>query len=237
MSDYWNSYYASSHVARQGFVARAGLKVITPPTDEPLTLAEAARHLRIEEVGGSPTEYVDQAWLLAAIPVARELCESLSGLTIARTTLEIGLSAFPCHWGWGWSKHGISLLTGPVLGILSVSYDDGSGTIQTVDDYVLDDYIRPPELYPAYNASWPTVIGSPNSVKIRFNAGYTTEGESPNDMPLPSALRHAMLLMLGHLYENREGVAAGGVGGTLLHEIPLGITSLLEHHRLRLGMA
>lgn len=230
---YWYSYYAVYRGNYQSQLDRVGIKVIQEPTHEQLSLADVAAHLRLDATG-SPPAYAEEAWLEAIIPVAREVCETLSGLTLAPKGLEIGLRAFPCHWGWGWSRHGIPLVTAPVLGIGTVSYDDGSGTPVVMDTsgYVLDDFIRPAVLYPAYNTSWPTAIDNPNAVRIAFNAGYTTPDDSPNDQPLPKSIRHAMLLVIGHLFENREQTTA-----IKLEEIPLGIASLLSGFRVRLGMA
>lgn len=231
---YWSSFYAVYGQRYREYLGRAGMKVIEDATTEQLSVADVAGHLRLDAVG-SPPAYTEEAWLEAVIPAAREVCETLSGLTLAPKALAIGLSAFPCHWGWGWSRHGISLLTAPVLGLGTVSYDDGSGTPVVLDasEYVLDDFIRPAMLYPAYNTSWPSgAIQNPNSVQIAFNAGYTTPDDSPNDQPIPKSIRHAMLLVIGHLYENREQTSA-----IKMEEIPVGISTMLAGYRVRLGMA
>lgn len=52
------------------------------------------------------------------------------------------------------------------------------------------------------------------------------------DYPLvaPRAVDQAILLLLGHLYRNREAVTTG------LSELPLGAFNLLYPHRVRMGV-
>lgn len=100
-------------------------------------------------------------------------------------------------------------------------------------DYEVDGYRTPNALVLAYGAAWPTSVRTAqNSVKVRYVVGYSPPGSSPT-YPLPALARSAILLMLGHLYENREAATAGGVG-----EVPLGVHALLDFlPRERLGMA
>jgi uncharacterized phiE125 gp8 family phage protein len=60
------------------------------------------------------------------------------------------------------------------------------------------------------------------TVTVRFVAGY---GANPGDVPEP--LRQAMLLLIGHYYENREAVAAG-----TLTELPFAVASLVFPFRV-----
>lgn len=210
---------------------RVGIKIVSRPTVEPISLEDAANHLRLDRYG-SPEEFADQDWLTMMIPAARELCESLSGLALAPTTYAMSLGMYPC--GWGQYQQGINLRLAPVLGISSVTYVDENGDSQTLDPtaYTLDTYASPARLYPAIDTSWPSTSVVPNAVIVQFIAGFSTPGESPQDYPLPAQLRAAMLLTLGHLYENREASSAID-----MKTIPLGVTSLLEGYRIRDSMA
>lgn len=210
---------------------RVGIRIVTPATEEPISLADAANHLRLDRYG-SPEEFADQDWLTMMIPAARELCESLSGLALASQTYGLSLGRFPV--GWGQYQQGIDLKLSPVLGVESVTYIDETGVSQTLaaSAYSLDVYARPGRLYPAIDTSWPATAAVPNAVVIRFVAGFSAPGASPQDAPLPAQLRSAMLLTLGHLYENREASSVLD-----LKSIPLGVTSLLEGYRVRDSMA
>lgn len=226
-----NPYYYSCWQYRWDQYAAAGIKVIAEPLVEPVTVDDAAMHLRIDGYG-SPLEYPEQGWIEATIVAAREVVEGLSGLTLAQQTLELGISNFPFGW---YSAAKISLRTSPVQWIQSIVYTDSDGIDQTVDpaNYTLENYGRPASAYPAVNQAWPTVsVFVPNSVRVRFVAGYTLTGASPDDVPLPKSLRHAILLMIGHLYENRENSTALN-----LVEIPMGVEYLIERYKIRTGMA
>lgn len=213
-------------------LSRWGLKVIAPATEEPITLAEAAAHLRVDAYG-SPATYEDASLISANITAARFLCEGLSGLALAPATYELALGRFPTTWDPE-LQLGISLRMAPVLGIASVTYVDGDGATQTIDaaNYTLDNYSLPARLYPAYGYTWPTARYVPNAVKVQFLAGYSIPTASPQDAPLPGNLRAAMLLALGHLYENRSNVET-----VKFEEVPMGVQALLEPHRIRTSMA
>ena len=212
---------------------RAGLRVVEPATAEPVSLDEAASHLRIDAYG-SPPEYPDQTMIEAMIVAAREYVEHESGLALAPQTMELGARSFAglCQWS---GDNGILLRVAPVLGIASVIYTASDGTATTMDpaDYTLDDFAQVPAIYPAYgSAGWPSARDEPNAVRIRFYAGYSGAAGSPTVAVIPQSLRFAILLMLGHLYENREQTAAVNMA-----EIPLGITSLIQRYRIRNGFA
>lgn len=213
---------------------RAGVRVVVPATAEPVTLAQAAEHLRIDAYG-SPATYPEEMLIEALITAAREYVEHASGLTLAPQTIEITGRSFSglCRYE---GDDAIELRTAPVRGIDSVTYVDTAGATQTLssDSYLLDDTSDLPTLHLAYGASgWPSARDQAAAVRIRFTAGYDAEGGSPTVAVLPMALRAAILLMVGHLYENREQTAAGQE----VREIPLGITALIERWKLRIALA
>lgn len=209
-------------------------KTISVSTVEQITVAEAAAHLRID-AEGSPLEYPENDQLEAFISAARDLCEGLSGLAIVPQVLEVALDQFPCGYSnWGWAS-GISLPVSPVRGIVSVTYPDGAGGRTTADPsaYVLNNYEMPSIIYPASDTTWPTLgTPSPTAVRVQFSAGYDLPGGSPPDFQLPAAIKNAMLLAIGHLYENREASAFQEPV-----EIPMGVPALLERYRIRTSMA
>jgi len=202
-------------------------KIIAPPETEPLTIEECRAHLEVQpyvvDTDGVGTHPHDDM-IMAMQGSAREFCELFTGLAIGQQTLEIALDAFP--------SAEIELPRPPVVAIVSVKYYDADEILQTLADnlYVLDNYQLPGWLLPSIGTTWPATLGAANAVKVRYLAGYgvTSDGGEP----LPYAIRAAMLLMLGHLYANRESVAAGTIV-----EVPLGVEALLRPLRIRLGMA
>ncbi len=70
-------------------------------------------------------------------------------------------------------------------------------------------------------------------MKVRYRSGYQSEEDPDSDAPpLPRSLRAAILLVLGHLYENREDSVEKA-----LASIPNGAEALMRPLRVRLGMA
>lgn len=236
--------------------ARWGIKIIEYPTVEPITLAEAKLHLRIDDDAGSPSAHPDDPLITGLISAAREWCELYSGLSLALQTIELGGRAFHAASAYRYNTSGvigssstaysyyafyIELPMSPVHSIIAVTYTDDAGSEQTVDpaQYVLDDYVRPPRLYAAAGTTWPTAkADSPNVCRIRYLAGYDNSNSSPNPNPLPQSTVAAIKLMLTHLYENRSEVEQGSASATLSRQLPLGAQSLLDiNHRIRLGFA
>jgi hypothetical protein len=60
-----------------------------------------------------------------------------------------------------------------------------------------------------------------NALQLNFTCGYT------NAAAVPSPIKQAMYLIIGHLYENRQDV----VTGTQVHQIPDSSKYLLEPYR------
>lgn len=216
-----------------------GLRVITDVADEPITLADARdQHLRV------PSTTDDNAWITATIPVARQYCESYLGRSLATRTLELSSHKFPTITVHSYVGPYIELPFGPVQSVTSVTYispDPDSNGDYATESFTdssgllceLDQYVTPNRLVLKYGESWPAARNSVNSVKIRYVTGYLTAADSTGNDVLPKAARHAMLLMLGHLFENREATTAGG-----LVELPLGVRTLLDSvpHHENLGM-
>lgn len=162
-----------------------GLKIVTPPATEPISVAEAKVHLRVDHD-------TEDALIAAFITAAREECEHMVERALAPQTLSLSIDEFP--------DDGIRLLRPPVTGIVSVAYVDGDGDTQTIDagDVYLDDAQDPCWLMPRYGTTWPAARGDANSVVVTYQAGY-------NDCP--ETLRAWMLLRIGVLYRMRESAS------------------------------
>ena len=161
--------------------------------------------------------------------------------------IELGIAAFPAY-GYGQQlfrtptlpypympDDGIMLPMSPVNAIISINYDDGAGNVVTLDAsaFYLDDFAAPPVVYPAPGTTWPQAqLMKRAAVRIRYACGYSLAGDSPTLTVLPYQFKAAMLLVLGHLYNNRENTSE-----VKLEEIPLGAASLMRRYSLQLGIA
>ena len=184
-------------------------RVITPSATEPVTLEEAKLHLRVDIDD-------DDALIAGLITAARELAEHYTGRAFGTQTLEMALRCFPYCCRRNDHDRGIDLDMPPVASVTSIKYTDGAGAEQTVAPaaYSLSLYGLAQRITPAYATYWPISQDIADAVRIRYVTGYTN---------LPKAAKQALLLMIGHLYANREAV-----GPTTMAEMPMGACALLD---------
>jgi uncharacterized phiE125 gp8 family phage protein len=168
------------------------LRTVTPPTAEPVTLAEAKEHLRVDHA-------FQDALILGHIRAARLEAEHLTQRRYMPALLEQVLDAFP-------PSH-IALGTAPVTSILSVKHIDAAGVEQTIDPaaYLIDDAREPCWLLQAAGTTWPAAFGA-NSVRVRFWAGYAppTATTLEQQAAVDERVKAWIKLRLTSLYEERS---------------------------------
>lgn len=180
-------------------------KIITPVSVEPITLVALRQHLKLDTVGGV---HPDDDLIQSQLSAAREFAEHYTGRALAPQTIEGALDAFPCG--------AIDLPHPPVTSVTSIQYLDEAGVEQTLapSAYCFDDYGIAAKIDHAFETPWPATRVMPNAVKVRYVAGYIV---------MPKAARAALLLIVGHLYENRQEATRLKV-----EQIPMGARCLLD---------
>lgn len=184
----------------------AELVTITEPTSEPVL--DAYDHLYVDESE-------DESYVIVLVVVARQWVERYTGLRLISQTTELQLD------GWGRDEV-LSLRTGPVQSVDSVKYDDQDDTEQTLDasKYWVDTQSMPARL--TIKGQWPSLqAGKPAAVRIRMTTGYADAAS------VPAPIKHAIKLLVGHLFENREQTSA-----VEIKDVPFAAESLLEPYRL-----
>lgn len=160
------------------------LKLITPASTFPVTLAQAKLHCKVES---DITD--DDALITSLIATATEMAEQETGRAIMAQTWELTLDAFP---------DAFELTRVPVQTITSVKYFDSTGAQQTMNanGYSLDNANDGGYAYvvPAYAGSWPDARDQINAVSVRYVAGYTT---------VPEPIKSWILVAIATMYENR----------------------------------
>lgn len=207
-----------------------GPKLIVEPDAEPIDIDECRSHLESLPYGDTDVDLLDDTMITGWLAAAREYCEQFLGLSLSRRVLEVALDRFPNETDD--DTDAVELPFGPVLEVLSVSVGDSSSgsssdTTLAPDDYLLDDYSSPHRLLPS--VAWPAASGK-LAVRIRYLAGFGVD--SDGGIELPWVARAAMLLVLGHLYANREESTEKAMA-----TLPLGAEALLRPFRVRMGMA
>jgi uncharacterized phiE125 gp8 family phage protein len=166
-----------------------GIKLITAPTTEPVSLSDAKEHLVI-------SDSLHDDLITSAIKAAREWVEQYLGKCLINQTWELALDDFPEE---------IELIKLPVSSIDSIKYIDQDGAEQTITatNYGIDDYSPRHWVIPVSGYSWPVPLDSANAVKVRYVAGYG----SASDVPGP--IVQAIKLLIGDFMENRENTIVG----------------------------
>jgi len=189
----------------QGYYnGHAALTRVTAPTVEPVTLAEASLYVKMDHT-------TDDALITSLIVAARELCEVKTERSFVNTTWDLTLDYLPrC----------IFLPRSRLSSVTSLSYyaTDGTLTVMSSADYVVDTASEPGRITQAVNATWPGTQDRTGAVIVRFVAGYGAAASS-----VPDSIKAAIQLLVGHWYENRESV----VVGTITSELPMAVESLL----------
>lgn len=207
-------------------------RIIVDVTEEPITLARARLQCRVDAFG-SPLEHADDELISDLIVTARQWAEGFTGRSLAIKTLEVALDYLPtvAPTSWPWNIYptyigAIELPGGPVVSLVNVTYpNDAESPTEQVVDATLDTYSVPNRVIPAGGVNWPLLTAAPNLVRIRYVAGYTPDA-------LPKQIKQAMLLCIGHWYDNREDTSI-----VKLENIPLGAKDLLRRYRIEKAMA
>lgn len=188
------------------------------PSLEPLTTAEAKSHLRVD---GSN----DDALIDALITASREHVEETTRRALITQTWELSLDCFPSM-SWPRSGSVIWIPRSPLQSVTKIDYVNTAGTTETLDAsrYRVDSKSEPARVTEAENENWPLTDGVTNAVTVEFEAGY---GDDASDVP--QGIKQAMLLLIGHWYENREAAAPEN-----LSEHPKAVDALLAPYRVYL---
>lgn len=158
---------------------------IAQPTVEPMTLAQAKLHLRVD--------YDDDDELIASlITVARATAEDRLSRTLISTTWRLTVDKF---------SPALELPNAPALSVQSIKYIDTTGIERTLDpvDYFLDSVTEPGYIVPAAGRTWPDTQDSINAVVVDYTAGYGTTADK-----VPTPIVQWMKLAIGDMYDRRN---------------------------------
>jgi len=209
-----------------------GLNLVTGPTVEPITIAFAKLHLRVD--------FDDDDTLISAlIQAAREYIENYTNSALFAQTWLLTLDQFPYpqsfstispaardNWlGVGGYLDGMQMLL-PVpkcQSVTSITYIDGSNTQRTLDPttYNLDINSIPARILPVDGGTWPyPAVYVSGTVQVTFVAGSYTPATCP------ASLQQAMLLLIGAWYGQREAISEKPMSA-----VPFAVECLLAPYR------
>ena len=199
------------------------LKLNTAPFREPVTLAEVKAQMRLDD-GDDYTmvgTLVEDGYINDLITVARAHVESLCGPLITQTWEQ-----YEDDWPSG---NNLEIKKARLQSVTSIVYtdEDESDTTFTSTYYstsVENEYFPRAVLKDDYD--WPTAtLWNDNPIKVTFVCGY---GDDRADVPAP--IRHAILMLVTHWFENRQPVLTSGSMGSVM-PIPETVDALLANYR------
>lgn len=189
-----------------------GLVQYAAPSVEPVTLSEAKLHCRVDTA-------TDDTLITSLITAARQLAEEITRRALITQTWDLKMDAWP-------DDTVLELPLPPLASVTSVSYKDSSAVTATFgsSNYTVATSGIYGRIVLLEGVSWPSVtLYAAEAISVRFVAGY---GLAVN---VPQAIKQAILLLVGHYYENREAVLMP-MGGSMV-QLPIGVQSLLMPYR------
>lgn len=187
----------------------------TPPNFEPISLSEAKQHLRIMD-----GVHEDDAYIMALISSARMYFENRVGQTTTLTQWQAKAKGW-----WTCSCVGAELpyppLTTPTNGDppVVITWKDGDGNVHVVDE---SDLVVDEEAYPGtVRYSGASEPPCESNATVTWWAGVNSPAE------IPQMWKTAMLLLIGHWYENRQAVVtdSGAIDVPMSFDMVIGACS------------
>ena len=170
-----------------------------------ITTADLKAHLRVDH---SDEDALIEALREAAIAHVESYCN----IKLGDVTAVMYMDGFPSSW---------EVPVGPVQSVAQIDYNVTTTTTQTLaatNWYA--DLIRRPARISVINP--PTVADyTHNGVQITCTIGYP-------EADIPAPILHAIRLIVGHYYEQRQQV----IVGVNAMELPFGIHALLNPYRI-----
>lgn len=184
-------------------MGRVKYRVIEKPSTEPVTLEDAKLHLRL-----NPDDDIeDEPIIRPIISAAREFCENITG----RALVPQKIAAYPDA-----NQRVVKLPMPPATQIDKIKAYMADGTEATL----------PPSAYYFDQVDGivlledvPDGIRALNPIEITYQAGEST---------VPFSVRQAILLLIGHWYENREAVVVGAIASI---EVNVTVQTLLNQYK------
>lgn len=178
--------------------------IVGQPEIEPVTVEEAKAHLRV-------TSDDEDEYIKSLIVAAREWCETYQGRSWISKPVEYIVDF--------WPQSPIFLPRPPILGITGVVYADSEG-----------EHELPLTLFQLDAMGRLLILQQqPSSdvlyTKISYDAGYGSDASV-----VPQKFKQAVLLLVGHWFENREVTSSNSV-----NEIPFTVEALLNQERIMLA--
>jgi len=213
---------------------RPQYSISIPPTSEPITLAQASDHLRVDSTD-------DQSYISDLISVAREYFDAVTGRSSAPATYVLtaetwedlfdpsrqqergllrnnGFDYSNLNYS-NFSNYVIQIFRTPLVSVQSIKYYDATtGNLTTLDptQYRVITGAEPGRVQLV--ESQPAIKDRIDAIQITFVAG--------NDSP-PAMSRHGIKMLVANFYEQRVPIAFASAS-----EIPYTLRAIIENQKV-----
>lgn len=205
------------------------LLLVNPPAEEPVSLAEAKLHLRVDFTD-------DDALITALITAARAAAETITGRQLVTARWKLVLDSFPgpslmgvpAGTPFSLPGHAILIPKCPIQSLVSIQYLDMASVWQVMPatDYTADLACEPARITPVFGKIWPITLPQIGAVTVTFDAGYGPAST------VPEGIKSWIKLRVGSLYAHREEIALLNRGS--IESLPF-VDGLLDPFRMTLA--
>ena len=184
--------------------------ITTPAASYPITTAEAKAHLKVDISD-------DDTLIDNLIKAATQSAEDYTNRCFIATTLTMV--------GDTW-KDIYTLYKSPVSAVTKIQYYDTTNTqvVLSTSVYIVDNTSKPCRILLDEDQEFPDLADR----KMAVEAIYVV-GESEDGTEVSNLIKQAILLMVGHWYQNREAVVIGRIAT----EIPMAAKMILDQYKIQ----
>lgn len=181
------------------------------PNIEPVDLSLTKQHIRVDIDE-------DDALINFYIKTARRFCEYWCNRSFITQTKGVWYDYADLS-----RSYIISLPIGPAQSILSIETYNEAGVPTVIDNS--DSYLAGDRVIFKNSFSYPTDMRSVDSLLFSIIVGYGADAQD-----VPADIREAILLLVGHMYQNREA-QYDSVNGAWTKNVPFSVTAMLQPYR------
>jgi uncharacterized phiE125 gp8 family phage protein len=160
---------------------------VTAPAALPISVAEAKAQMRVE---GNDDDTIIERLVNAAVAFVD--VQGVLGRAMITQTWAEWIAPNPST---------VMLSLGPVQSVSAIKYYDIDGALQTATLADFNVFGTPNRITitPKTSKAWPITQTRDDAIKIEYVVGYGSTSAS-----VPQTVRHALLMLVAHWYENRE---------------------------------
>jgi uncharacterized phiE125 gp8 family phage protein len=160
-------------------------ELVTGPTIEPITVAEAKKQLEI-----ATSDDTHDAHICDLITAARQQWEADTDTCVNNQTWKVITEQF---------YDGMKLPKRPIQSITSITYYDGNNTQQTLSTSKYQLHIGTREIKIAFLQVLPVSLARWDAWTITYLCGYGSTAAA-----CPGVAKRAMMFLIGYQFENRD---------------------------------